>query len=113
MKLQDLAVDHDYYCSDSNYYSNQASQRYDTMTDFLNDFESADVDMNLMFRWDVREYCQDYERTGFYAECFLMLQRKGIFMPCHIERFEQSEVDRFVEYAKKHKAKIDLIWQPL
>ena len=35
--LEKLAVDHPYYCSDSNFYSNEPNQRYETATEFLDD----------------------------------------------------------------------------
>ncbi len=53
--LDDLLAEHPYYCSESNYYSNDANAEWETMTDFLAEFDSADVDMNLVFRWDIRQ----------------------------------------------------------
>lgn len=108
-------ANHPYYCSESNYYSNKPAQRYETMTDFLDEFESSDVDMNLCFRWDVRDITDDNDlSTGEYsAEVFLMLQRKGIFMPCSINKIEESEVDRFVAYLKKHHDTIKALWIPI
>ena len=108
MTLKDLAVDHPYYCSTSNYYSNDANQGFKTMTEFLDEFEDADIDMNLMFRFDV------HEADGRYsAECFLMLQRKGIFMPCTIESFTENELPRFIAYANLHKQRLLENWLPL
>lgn len=106
---------HPYYCSDSNYYSNEPRERYKNMTDFLNCFEAADIDMNLCFRWDVWKEIDEEtgNPTGKYsAEVFLMLQRKGIFKPCFIRSFKQEEVERFVAYAKKHHETLKKIWAP-
>lgn len=110
--LKDLAVPHDYYCSPSNYVCKDAHQHYDDMKDFLDEWEEMDIDYNLMFRWDVYEKCDEGEE-GYYAECFFMLQSKGYFIPCHIENFNEEDVERFVNFARKHKAKIDSIWKPL
>ena len=109
MKIKDLYVEHDYYCNGQNYYSNEASASYKTVTDFLDALESVDVDLNLCFRWDIRER----DDNGYCAEVFLILQRKGLFRPISIEKISDDEVDRFVEYLKKHKAKLDSIWSPI
>lgn len=107
--LEQLSVNHDYYCSDGNYYSNEANERYETATDFLNDFECADIDMNLVFRWDVYKS----EDGLFSAEVFMILQRKGIFKPIAIRSIVESEVDMFVLYLEKHKQKLDSLWNPM
>lgn len=115
MEIKDLAVNHPYYCSDSNYYSNQASERFSTMSDFLDAYFESDVDMNLCFRWDVKQKEDDNENKidEYRAEIFIMLQRKGIFRPIMVESFNQSEVDRFLEYIKKHQETLAKIWEPL
>ena len=110
MELKELAIIHPYYCPEGNYYSNKPNQRYNTMTDFLDDFEDTDVDLNLMFRWDIHKNEED---DGYRAECFLILQRKGIFMSCMIDSIKQEEVERFIAYANKHKKRLEQIWKPL
>jgi hypothetical protein len=107
--LMSLSVNHDYYCSDNNFYSSKVSGKFESMTEFLDSFECMDVDLNLCFRWDVHK-----NDDGTYsAEVFLILQRKGIFKPCFITSFKDHEVDRFVSYLQKHKSKIYSLWQPL
>lgn len=114
MKIEQLAVEHPYYCSDSNYYERN-SIKYETMSDFLADWMDNDVDMNLCFRWDVFEKEDDEEnKTGAYrAKIFIMHQRKGKFQPIIIDSFDQSEADQFIEYLEKHKNKIMQLWSPL
>lgn len=113
--LKELAIDHPYYCSDSNYYSNEGSMEFSSMTAFLDEFETADVDMNLCFRWDIREKRDDDDvDTGeFQAEVFLMLQRKGIFLPCSIASVSEDEATRFKLYALNHMETLQKIWAPL
>ena len=113
--LEKLAVKHPYYCSESNYYSNDGAMHFETMTDFLDEFETCDVDMNLCFRWDVklRSECYGDDEEGYCAEVFLMLQRKGIFRPCSIDRIDEQEAERFLVYATKHLETIKAIWSPL
>lgn len=109
--LKDLAVDHDYYCSDNNYYSNEASGKYDTFPEFYSDFKDADTDMNLVFRWDIKEF--EEVKGKYYMEVFMMLQRKGIFRPIHISRVFEDDVDIILQYLKPHKEKLESIWKPL
>lgn len=66
-------TNHSYYCSDTNYYSDEASLEFDSVTEFLDGFEDADVDMNLCFRFDIgeRNVDSDIEDYGkLYAEFF-------------------------------------------
>lgn len=110
--LKNLAVDHPYYCSDSNYYSNAPSMYFKTMGAFLKEFEDADIDYNLCFRWDVEEKDED-GGSGYSAKVFIMCQRKGIFMPITIEDFPESDVERFLAYATKHWNRLVRMWNPI
>jgi len=112
--LKKLAVDHDYYCSDNNYYSNDPAMSWETMTEFLDEFEDADEDMNLCFRWDIKPRGENGAKYGRYsAEVFLMLQRKGIFMPHMIANVNEAEAERFKKYAERHWNKLKSIWEPI
>jgi len=109
-----VSCEHPYYCSDSNYFSNEANERYETMTEFLDDFEDADIDMNLVFRWDISprgESGADADR--YSAEVFMMLQRKGIFKPIYIAHVNEKEAERFERYALKHYEVLQKLWAPL
>jgi hypothetical protein len=114
-ELKKLAVAHPYYASDSNYYSNEASMSYETMADFLDEWEEYDVDMNLVYRWDVYErYDEDDEPLGVYsAEVFIILQRKGIYKPISIDRIEETDVPRFRKYLQSHLETIQMMWRPI
>ncbi|AGN30238.1 hypothetical protein VPFG_00239 [Vibrio phage nt-1] len=116
MKLEELAVVHPYYCSDSNYYSNDAGCSFETATDFLEEFNDADIDMNLVFRWDVKPHldAETEEVTDkFYADVFMIHQRKGIFAPYHIESITEDEASSFAEYLRRHKEALTKLWEPL
>ena len=115
MKLKDMAIDHSYYCSDNNYYSNEPAQSFLTATDFLDGFEDADIDMNLVFRFDIHQDRggDDNFVDSYSAEVFIIMQRKGIFKPCYIKSITESELDRFVSYLQKHKNHLNEIWEPL
>lgn len=110
--LDDMLAEHPYYCSERNYYSNDAGAVWETMTDFLAEFEGSDVDMNLVFRWDIRQ--RDEDNPGrYYAEVFMMHQRKGIFSPHHIKHINEGEAIRFRAYLKKHWKVMRALWEPL
>jgi hypothetical protein len=97
--LVDLAIKHDYYCS----------ERYETFADFYEEFHDADVDLNLVFRWDLKEK----EESGeYYLEIFQIKQRKGIFTPIHIACFDKKDIPLFQKYLKPHIEKLKSIWKP-
>jgi hypothetical protein len=114
MDFKDLTVKHPYYCSDNNYYSNEASQRYDNWQDFFNEWNDADVEYNHVFRFDIIENTNN-EEIGlgtYYASVFIMLQRKGIFMPCHIESISEMDKDSVIEFLEKHWNEVKKMWKP-
>ncbi len=109
MRLENLAIDHDYYCSDSNYYSNDASLTYANWPDFYNDFFDCDVDMNLIFRWDIKQH----DSGEYYMEVFMMQQRKGIFAPIYISVVNDQDCNSIIELLQKHIDKLKKIWEPI
>lgn len=110
MKLKELAVDHDYYASDSNYYSNDAVGHYTTWADFYEEFHDADIDMNLVYRWDIG---QREESKRYYMQIIIIAQRKGIYMPIHIDYVDECDVPQIIEFMKPHFNKLLSIWEPL
>lgn len=108
-----MLADHPYYCSNSNYYSNDAGATWDTATDFLNEFESCDIDMNLVFRWDIKRGEDGDSNAGIiYAEIFMMHQRKGIFSPHYIKTINEDEIERFHKYLERHWSVLKDMWKP-
>lgn len=108
-----IAFDHPYYCSGSNHYSNEPRSSYETLADFLDDFEETDVDMNLCWRWDMKPKDEDDLSQGHYAQVFLMLQRKGIFKPCEIATVRPEHLPRFRTYLEKHWKTLQALWAPI
>ena len=112
--VEDLAVDHPYYASESNYYSNEASSDWETMTEFLDEFEDADIDMNHVFRWDVSSREEGENTAGRYsAQVILIGQRKGLYLPHRIKYINDVEAKRFSLYLKKHWDNMVKIWEPI
>ena len=111
--LKELSVDHPYYASNSNYFSGEAGGTWETMTEFLDDMEDADIDMNLIYRWDIRPRGETGAETGRYsAEVFIIRQRKGIYSPQVIKHINEAEAERFKALAQKHWETIKAIWAP-
>jgi len=108
--LKDLAIDHDYYASDNNYYDRDAGGKYNTWADFYEEFKDADIDMNLVYRWDItkREKSERY-----YMQVVIIAQRKGIYMPIHIDYVDEKDVPQIKEFMKPHFDKLLSIWNPL
>jgi len=109
--LQSLAIKHPYYCSDSNYYSNEASQVYETWKDFYEEFGQADKDYNLCFRWDIKK--NDETDQNYYMEVFYMLQRKGNFIPVMIKKVEESDVPAILKFLQEYWNAVQKLWQPI
>jgi hypothetical protein len=109
MTLQDLAISHPYYSSDSNYYSKDAAQTHETWQGFYEGEKNLDIDLNLCFRFDVKHD----EETGLYcAYVFIIQQRKGIYRPVTIYSVTEEDVPTMIEYLQRHYDKIKELWQP-
>lgn len=119
-ELHELSNKHSYSCHTSNYYSNESSDRFESFDDFLSEFSDADIDYNLCFRWDIKSRESEYndedskeelENYGkYWAEIFLMQQRKGIFYPITINSFKEEDIPKFLEYLKPHKEYMGQLW---
>lgn len=107
-----MAADHPFYCETGNYHSAESSLEYTTIGEFLDHFEQLDFDLNLCFRWDITLKDEDAPDAGYQAFVFLMLQRKGIFLPVSIKTVDMEELPRFARYLKKHWENLQAIWTP-
>jgi len=108
--LYELAVKHDYYASDSNYYSNDPYSEYKTWSDFYEEFKDADIDMNLVFRWDLHKR---EEGAPYYMQIIIIAQRKGIYIPIIIDSVYDNDVLSIKKFMEPHFKKILNIWSPL
>jgi hypothetical protein len=108
MEFKDLLQDHDYYCSDSNYYSNDAGKKWDNFHDFYDEYKDADIDMNLIFRWDIKKR----DDGMLYMEVFIINQRKGIFAPHFIENVGENDFENIKSLLQPHLDKLSKIWLP-
>lgn len=108
--LKDLSVKHDYYASRSNFYNKECNEAYDTWQSFYDEYKDADIDMNLVFRWDIHEYDN---ANSFWMEIIIIQQRKGIYFPIYIRNVFEQDVQQIVEFMKPHFDKLKKNWKPL
>lgn len=108
MEFKDLLVEHDYYASPSNYYSKEPKENWKTFQDFYDEYHNADIDINLIYRWDIRED----EDGSLYMEVIFIRQRKGIYSPQHIEKVTESDFENIQKLLQPHMDKIAKNWLP-
>ena len=113
--IKDLAIKHQYYCSDSNYYSNDCLYKHTSFRAFLSEIGDFDLDYNLVFRWDIKEKTDDEdEPTGeYYMEIFNMQQRRGRFVIIFIEKVTDKDVPDILKFLKPRFEHLKSLWQPL
>jgi hypothetical protein len=107
--LEELAIDHPYYCSDSNYYSNDPGGVWNSWGAFYNEYKDSDIDMNLIFRFDLKK---SEEPNTYYLKAFMIHQRKGIFAPHLINNITESDIPTITELLQKHYETILKMWEP-
>ena len=69
MKIKDLAVEHDYYASDNNYFNSEANQSFTTWADYYEEWNLTPVSSRTYFRifLDIIEVSQHFLGREFYG----------------------------------------------
>lgn len=112
-------VKHSYYCSESNFYSSEPYNRYGSWPEFVSGMGAADLDMNLVFRWDWTEGDDEasnfngdpYYRNGT-LQLFYMVQRKGIFS-CHEVSVCRADEPAVIAFLKPRWEHMRALWEPV
>lgn len=100
------ATNHNYYCNDANYYSNDALAEFETWEEFKDSWLDAgltiDHDYNHCFRFDIKNMFnhdtdEEFE-DRFSLHLYMMLQRKGIFIPIEIKEIKQEDMKEIEKY---------------
>lgn len=98
---------HSYYCNPENYYAGRSDRSFfKDWASFLEEWENADFDYNLLFRWD-------WDEKEGTLTLFWMGQRKGLFQSTKIvevTREDEPSVRAWLEKRWKHLASL---WAPL
>lgn len=112
-------ADHPYYMSEGNYYALDCHTEWESLDRFLDEYRDADVDMNLVIRWDWREGADwglaDYNGsdTDRFARLmiFIVGQRKAR-LHSHEIKVCRNDEPAARTYLKKHAARIAENWVP-
>lgn len=117
-----LAVEHSYYCSESNYFANRSDGgpiEYGSWSRFLDEFDRADIDLNMVFRWDWKRFDpQDYTEEDMpkdqrdTLQICMMHQRKGKYCS-YLVRVTDADADDVQAFLKKHWEYLKSIWEPI
>jgi hypothetical protein len=109
---------HPYYMNDGNYYSNDCTFNYETLEEFLDEWQFADPDYNRVHRWDWNEGeaweipTDGSDDVQGKLNVYFVLQRKARLLSCHID-VRRSDEPKVIEYLKFHAKREISIWSPL
>ncbi len=104
-------IEHPYYCSSTNYYSNDTFRQHESWADFYEDEMDSDMDLNLVFRWDWNLPTEDNDFYLYTLKIFFMGQRKGLFRCAAIKAQPEDEeaVKLWLQPRWEHLKKL---WEP-
>lgn len=123
-KMEYKPTNHPYYCEMSNYDSMDEPQNYATWDDFLQEYKDADKDYNFIFRFDILESEQLFNRhPDGYKEgatelvdgdlelhLYVMQQRRGKYVPILVERLEKKDMQSVCDFLKGYYDYIRKVW---
>lgn len=108
-----FSAEHSYYCSSSNFRTSEYPLTFPSWGDFLVEFKDSDMDLNLVFRWDVwPKDDADEKKDTFTLEVFILKQRKGEFMPCVVTVRRDDETS-IVDFLRPRWEHMKALWEPL
>ena len=110
-------IDHPYYCNEGNYYARESvCDEYKRWQDFLSEYNDADFDMNLVFRFDWFEeegsYTGDDNYRNGVLKVFWMGQRKGLYRYSTVDVCRADEAS-VIEFLKPRWEHMRLLWEPI
>lgn len=116
MALELKSTNHNYYCSESNYYAggheNFGRNDYDNWEAFKEEWlwdGKIDDDLNHLFRFDILE---NEDTPGhFTLLLFFILQRKGIFRPVRIESITEQDLPEIEAFLKSRWEYMKRQWE--
>lgn len=103
-------IDHPYYCNLGNYGINNCGQEYESWQDFFDAEGNADMDYNLVFRWDWKKATADNELDFDTLFVFFMGQRKGLYRWVEIEISDADE-DAVRAWLKTRWDYLKTVWE--
>lgn len=113
-------VTHEYYCEETNWFSNDTKMHFECWEDFFEETKEEDPDLNLLFRFDWHEgddydlpdYSGDNKQRCAKLRLFYMNQRKGMFRSVSVDvcRNDEPAVKAWLQPRFEHMMKL---WEPL
>lgn len=117
-------TNHPYYCEMSNYDSTDEPESYATWDDFLQEYKGADKDYNFIFRFDILESEQFFNRhPDGYKEgateikdgdlelhLYMMQQRRGKYVPILVRWLEKKDMPGVCDFLKGYYDYIQTLW---
>jgi hypothetical protein len=110
MELKDLLVEHDFYASPTNYDCFTAGETYNSWNEFYAEYKDADLDYNLVFRWDL-ELAEDGET--YDLNLIHIKQSKGRYVSIVIINITKENTDEIEQYLTANFQKMMKNWQPI
>lgn len=103
-------IEHDYCCSESNYFSRNHTYPYSSWEEFLKENGRYDLDLNLLFRWDWVIPSEDNEvLENEILWLFVMQQRKGLFVVYQIS-VKRKDEESVKAYLRPRWEKMKSLW---
>lgn len=96
-------------CNADNFHSRKAKLIYKTFDEFYDEFSTADINYNWIFRWDVKQR----EDNTYFCELHMIQQRKGAYTPILIELLREEDEIELLDYLQAHRDYMQDIWAPL
>lgn len=105
-------ADHPYYAAEGNYFDNSCHLDYDSWADFEDEEAGADIDYNLVYRWDWREG-EDWEIPPGEAHfcVYFIGQRKALARSATV-KVKREDEPAIIAYLLPRYQRIREIWAP-
>lgn len=108
-----IFVKHPYYCSDGCYYSNNCETSWSSFAAYLAEMGEADVDMNFVWRWDVKGIDPEDNPGWTVASLHLYMMHQRKAKPhTHIIQITREDEAAILAYLGKHWQTMQAIWAP-
>jgi hypothetical protein len=114
-------VKHSYYCNLGNYFNNDCGRDFKSWADFMDDMGDADMDYNLVFRWDWVEESPETGEPNYNGDdnyrngrlhIFWMGQRKGLYTFSTVEVCRADE-PAVIAFLRPRMEYLFSLWEPL
>ena len=112
-------IDHPYYMSEGNYFSNDCHTEYKTWAEFIDEFGDSDMDYNWFVRWDWLEGedngAGEFKGDVYYRNGILKLQLIGqrkAYLGSHEVSVCRADEPRVREFLAKYWTYMQEMWEP-